>query len=279
MKKEAILDYYIYNGKVLSTQNSEGFDEVSSPSIYEVIRVIDGVPLFFEEHIERMRSSAELLGGNISKDNSEILCEIKRLIDVNKSYNLNIKIVFSKFNQKDNVFLVYFIKSYYPEKEIYEKGVHTILFKSVRENPNIKVLNTGLKGKINRKLEEENAFEALLVNEKGYITEGSRSNIFFVKDNYVYTAPKGDVLLGITRHHIINVCKELNINVIEENIHIAQLNKIDGVFMTGTSVNVLPITSIEHRRYNSVDNNIISRVRNSYLEDMEKYIKKSRKYI
>ena len=116
------------------------------------------------------------------------------------------------------------------------------------------------------------AFEALLVDSNGYIPEGSRSNIFFIKGDTVYTAPKGDVLLGITREYILKTCKELNIRVIEENIHICDLAKLDGAFMSGTSVNVLPIASIDDIKLNSVDNEIIRAVNNGYMDGMEKDI-------
>ncbi len=77
------------------------------------------------------------------------------------------------------VFLVFFIKSFYPPKEYYENGIHTTLFHYERQNPNAKVQIGGdFKMEVAKKLEEEKAFEALLVNQSGYIPEGSRSNMF-----------------------------------------------------------------------------------------------------
>lgn len=272
MLNELCLDYYIVNGKVYSTEKVSISDLISLPSIYEVIRVIDGVPLYVEEHLLRMRKSAELLGFKIKKSDDEILNEIKKLITVNKFPNLNIKLVFSNLNKSNQLFLAYFIKSYYPEKEVYEKGIHTILFNVVRENPNAKIVNMSFKERVKKELQDKNAFEALLVNENGYITEGSRSNIFFVINDKVYTAPEGEVLQGITRERIFKVSKELGIDIIEKHIHIDELKNLDGAFMTGTSVNILPIKTIDEIELDSVNNKIIKELSRGYINDMKKYI-------
>jgi len=273
MTLEAILSYYIYNGQEYTTDNAIGFEKINSPSVYEVIRVIDGVPLYMEEHLYRMKESAKLLGYTIDKKSQQIYDEINRLIEINDYPNMNIKLQCSNFNEDNQVFLVYFIKSNYPSEEVYKRGIHTILYNSKRENPNAKVINSDLREKINKKLQEEDAFEALLVNERNRITEGSRSNIFFVKKDKVYTAPAGAVLLGITRKKIVNLCKDLGIELIEAEVDASSIEDFDGGFMTGTSVNVLPISSVGDTEYPSVNNSIIKKISKGYLEDLEGYIK------
>src|SRR5690606_31821955 len=126
-----------------------------------------------------------------------------------------------------------------------------------RDNPNAKVLVTSFKEDVAKALKEKEAFEALLVNKSGYIPEGSRSNMFFVKGDKVYTAKASEVLIGITRKYIFNVCDKLNIKIVEESIHVDDLDKLDGAFMSGTSVNVLPISSIDNIKLDSVNNRII----------------------
>ncbi|WP_242851711.1 aminotransferase class IV [Caloranaerobacter sp. TR13] len=278
MSNDLYLGFCIINDKVCLTEKVSISDLINSPSIYEVIRVIDGIPLYVEEHLLRMRESAELLGFRIKKSDDEILNEIKKLITVNEFPNLNIKLVFSNLNKSNQLFLAYFIKSYYPEKEVYEKGIHTILFNVVRENPNAKIVNTKFKERVKKELEDKNAFEALLVNEEGYITEGSRSNIFFVIDDKVYTAPEGEVLQGVTRKRILKVSKEIGIEIIKKHIHIDELKNLDGAFMTGTSVNILPIRTINEIELDSVNNKIIKELSIGYINDMQKYIESRKNY-
>ena len=96
--------------------------------------------------------------------------------------------------------------------------------------------------------------------------------MFFVKGDKVYTAKASDVLIGITRKHIFNVCEKLNIKIVEESIHVDDLDKLDGAFMSGTSVNVLPISSIDSIKLNSINNRIIREINQAYIEEMNKYI-------
>ena len=272
MKPEAIEKFYMVNGKLESTNNMEIFKKIERSPIYEVIRVIEGVPLFLEEHLKRMRKSAYIINYPIERTDKEIEEDIERLILQNEVKNLNIKLLCVDIDGIGQVFLTYFIESFYPPVEYYQKGIHTILFHYERENPNAKVQRISFKEEVARQLKEKKAFEALLVNKEGYIPEGSRSNMFFVKGKTIYTAPRGDVLLGITRKYIFDVCRELNIKVVEENINVKDLDKIDGAFISGTSVNVLPISSIDDIKLNSVNNNIIKEVNKAYIDKMEEYI-------
>lgn len=272
MDNEAILNYYMYNSTFLPSCDDRGFVKATSPLIYEVIRIIDGVPIFLEDHLERMRKSAKLIGKTIRRIDEEIKDEIHKLIAANSEYNLNIKLLCGDLDQEEQTFIIYFIRSSYPEKEMYESGIHTILYYLERENPNAKIVNNEIRKRINEEIKKQKAYEALLVNNKDYITEGSRSNMFFVKGSRVYTAPPGDVLLGITRNEIMKICKEENIHVVEEEIHQESLKSLDGAFMTGTSVNVLPITTINNIELHSTSNPIIKRISEGYLRKIQSYI-------
>lgn len=277
MKKEAIKDYVILNGEIIKTEEIEIFEKVEKPPIYEVIRTIDGVPLFLEDHLERMFESANIIGYRIDKDIHEIKNDIKKLILKNNIDKLNIKLLSTDIEGIGKVFLVYNIESFYPPEEYYKDGIHTTIFHHERNNPNAKVLFTSFKENVTKKLEENKAFEALLVNKSGYIPEGSRSNIFFVKGDKVYTAKGTDVLIGITRKHIFNICNKLNIKIVEESIHIDDIRKIDGAFMSGTSVNVLPISSIDDIKIDSINNKIIREIKNTYVTEMNNYISNNKK--
>lgn len=272
MNNEAIQNYYIHNGIVRSVNDDKGFINASGPLVYEVIRVIDGVALFMEDHIKRMRSSAEIIDQTIQKSDSKIEEEISCLIDKNKTHNMNIKLLCYDLDKKEQNFLIYFIKSSYPDSDIYKKGIHTVLYNCERKNPNAKILNIDFKQKVNAEIKKQGAYEALLVNEQGKITEGSRSNIFFVKGDTVYTALQGEVLLGITRNEIMKVCYERGVKVIESDIEVSDLKEFDGVFMTGTSVNVLPISTIENMEYNSVNNHTILNISKGFQSKIESYV-------
>jgi len=275
MKREAILDYFIFNSRPYTTAQMEIFDSLTSLSIYEVIRLIDVVPLYLEEHLKRMRDSAELLGYEIQKTDEDITAEIIWLAQLNQCNNINVKLLCNDLDQKEQSYITYFIESQYPQNEVYEKGIATILFYSERTTPNAKTVNTDLREGVNAAIKSAGAYEGLLVNKDGYVTEGSRSNVFFVKGEKIYTAPAKEVLMGVTRMRIMEACSRLNIPVVEEDVHEDSLGEIDAAFISGTSVNVLPIASIESISFDSMNNAIIKKISACYLEDMKEYLEKN----
>ena len=64
----------------------------------------------------------------------------------------------------------------------------------------------------------------------------------------------------------------MNIKIIEESIHIDDLNKLDGGFMSGTSVNVLPISTIDDIKLDSVNNPIIKEINKEFINQIREYI-------
>ncbi|NBI05923.1 aminotransferase class IV [Senegalia massiliensis] len=275
MNIETNKEFFIYNNEV---SNNKELKLKEGEKVYEVIRVINGVPLFLEEHIERLKKSIDLIGYESQINEESIRENIYKLISKNDEFNMNIKIILNYYGDNfESVFL--FIKSNYPEERIYDEGVATITIKAMRDLPNVKKVNNTFKTKVKEELKQKNAYEALLIDEKGYITEGSRSNMFFIKENEVYTAPKGEVLLGVTRANILKACESLDVNIVEKNLKIEELNNIDGIFMSGTSVGVLPIKVVDDRKYNSAKNRVIKNIRKEYNKRVDEYIKKNKNFL
>ena len=96
--KEIAKDYFLYNGNILPSKKFDIEKATVYPSVYEVIRVIDGVPLFFEEHINRLWDSVKLLGYEQPYDSITIREHILKLLELNKCYNYNVKIVINSLD-------------------------------------------------------------------------------------------------------------------------------------------------------------------------------------
>ena len=84
----------------------------------------------------------------------------------------------------------------------------------------------------------------LLVNEDGNITEGGRTNLFYVKDSVLFTAPLESVLPGVTRQKVIDVAKKMNITLVNKHLHETEVGKVDEMFTSGTSAGVQPIAMV-----------------------------------
>ena len=83
------------------------------------------------------------------------------------------------------------------------------------------------------------------------ITEGSKSNVFFIRKECVMTAPGDKVLKGITREKVISFCNKLNYKLIECPISIDTLPSMEAVFLTGTSPKILPVNRIDQITYST----------------------------
>ena len=87
--------------------------------------------------------------------------------------------------------------------------------------------------------------EAIMLNYKGNIAEGSAENIFIVKNGMIKTPPlTADILDGITRNSVIRLIKSKKRKLVEKNITVNELLKADEVFMTGTAAEVKSVTKI-----------------------------------
>jgi len=265
---------FILNGKIESSDSFDNSFVYDGDSIYEVIRMTRGSPVFFYDHLERLKSSTRLQKRKMLADTSALKKDIISLAKWDNKKHINLKIVYN-YNKGEENYLVYYIEPIYPSAEHYRKGVKGILFYAERPNPASKVINHRLRSSIFHKLILEGAYEALLVNENGLITEGSRTNIFFMRDNTLVTAPENIILSGITRKYILKICSENNIKVEMECVKAGEITGYDAVFMTGTSPLVLPFYCIDDKYFN-VSISLISDLRKLYIEKAEESIRQFR---
>ena len=91
---------------------------------------------------------------------------------------------------------------------------------------------------------DNGADEAIMMDKYGFISEGSGENIFLVKNNIVLTPTTDHCLNGITRQSVIQIAKNLDLEVIEKNIKFEDFVDADEAFFTGTAVEITPVTSL-----------------------------------
>lgn len=265
---EAILKYYLEDGHIEELSNYTKDTEEKERIIYEVFRVASGVPLFYEDHIKRLESSFKLTNKVFSYNYDKIKEYILKLIKANDIKFGNIKLT---FDIKTDTMKIISIKHSYPTEEMYENGVNTIFYHGERTNPNAKIIDTNFRSRVTEEINKNSAFEAILVNNDGYITEGSKSNIFMIKDGILYTSPLEDVLPGVTRGRIINVAKNSNIKFEEKKVNYQDIEKYDAVFISGTSPNILPIAKINDKEFD-VNNKTMRNLMRNFNEDINNYI-------
>ena len=115
--------------------------------------------------------------------------------------------------------------------------------------------------------------EVLLVNEDDLVTEGHRSNIFFVENDTLVTSFEELVLPGITRDKIKHLATDNDIPFLERNIKAAELAGFDASFLSSTSKNVLPVRRIDNINY-SAANPITTKLAVLFDQMVEDHLKK-----
>lgn len=258
---------FILNGDLQPAEIFSNSMVYDGDSVYEVLRMVNGTPIFFSDHMERLETSVKLQKKELLANVSTLRKDTIRLTRSDKKREANMKIVFNYNNNVKN-YLVYFIEPIYPSEDQYKRGVKGIFFFAERKDPESKVINHKLRSSIYHKLILEGAYEAILVNENNLITEGSRSNIFFLKRDKLVTAPDSLILNGITRKHILEICSENKIMVEFNCVNVNDISNYDAVFMTGTSPMVLPFFCINDTSF-SVKFPVIEKLRKLYLKKAE----------
>ncbi|MCK4678128.1 MAG: aminotransferase class IV [Bacteroidales bacterium] len=241
--RDCIGDKFILNDRVLATSEFDKSSLLKGKSLYEVISFYNRKFLYLEDHMHRLQNSARLEKLNIWLPKKEIAEKIESLLRLNNIDQGSVNAVLS-FSEDTN-FTAYINKPDYPDKEQYRQGVKASLFFAERKNPNVKLFDKDFRSKAGRIIRDNELFDVLLVDNNGYITEGSKSNLFFIHDNEILTSPEENVLPGITRKHILELCKRLEIPTLQEKIHFTMLNKMQAIFFTGTTTKVLPVRSVD----------------------------------
>ena len=142
----------------------------------------------------------------------------------------------------------------YLGEEGLRKGIRCKISSFTRHHPNITMIKAKANGNYmnsimaNTEAQQSGYDEAILLDSTGYVAEGSGENIFVVKNGQLFTPALDVALDGITRRTVIQIAKEMGVEVIEKRITRDELYIADEVFFTGTAAEVTPIREIDNRQ-------------------------------
>ena len=101
--------------------------------------------------------------------------------------------------------------------------------------------------------ESKGYHDALMLDYRGYVAEGTGANIFFIKDKDIYTPIPDCFLNGITRQTVIKMATEQGFKITERHILPEEIQNYDEAFLTGTAAEITPIQSIDSVNYKTGD--------------------------
>ncbi|MFN4226680.1 MAG: aminotransferase class IV [Candidatus Ratteibacteria bacterium] len=255
MKSEILL----FNGKKVSEKEinfghlRRGF--LYGDGIFETMISFNKKIFRFEEHWNRMVFGAKICGLDVP---NKKLIE-KLIIDNLKEEFCYIRLnlwrkrpeTISPENQKETNFLI-IIRDFkpYPEK-FYKEGIMCGISKKIKRNnlsviSKIKSLNFLENIILKIEAEKERCDDMIVLDNSGYISEGSVSNIFFVKKDVIHTPScECGCLEGITRKVVFEICEKENIKIKEGRFKIDFLSDCDEIFLTNTLMGIMPVREIK----------------------------------
>lgn len=262
----AIGEWLWYNDALMQTKEFSKPFSANANRIYEVIRIVNGQPLFLSDHFQRFVDSCTKL--NIQTRLTVEVIKERILSVVSSNHLINCNIRFEEILEENYiVFACYGVPFSYPNPEVYLQGVSVGTYSAERPNPHIKqsVVNNKIREAIRVIYEKQKVYEVLLIDHNNCVTEGSRSNVFFVKNNSLVSPPSAGILEGITRKKVLEIALKNNIEVKEEDISIAKLSTYDACFLTGTSPKVLPVSNVNKTSF-QVNHPLVLLIMNKYEE-------------
>ncbi len=224
-------------------------------AVYEVIASYDGNPVFMDEHMARLdRSLKELSFPKISID--QIRSAVIELFNRAKIERAEIYLQISRSvalrnhafpDHSDIQFIMTARNIMEVPENIRQQGAQAITVKDLRWGRcDIKTVQLLYNVLAKQKALDSGVFDAIFVSEDNVVREATSSNLFIVADEKLITHPlTPNILPGVTRAKIIEICGEKNIQINEQFYNKETLLKSNEVFLTGTITEVLSIVEID----------------------------------
>ncbi|MCS7132533.1 MAG: branched-chain-amino-acid transaminase [Aigarchaeota archaeon] len=231
--------------------------------VFEGIRAYNGVVFKLREHIKRLYASAKAIMLEVPMSEEELMNAILETLRRNKLRDAYIRLVITrgvgdlgldprKCKKPTVIIIAEPMLSLY-SKESRLKGI-SLIFSSVRRDRvdatthQIKSMN--YLNSILAKLEAINAGadDAIMLDERGFVSEATAANIFIVKNGKIVTPPTTTgALAGVTRDFVIGLARKLGYEVEERDITPFDTMTADEVFITGTGAEIVPVTKVAGR--------------------------------
>ncbi len=257
--------------------------------VWEGIRLHNSSLVFIEEHLERLFMSAKGISLNIPYTKDEIVKQIKKVLDKNRMIDdVHIRLVISRGDkitpyQNPNanvgpINLVIIPEYKKTDPKIYIDGIKIGRVPNIRPNQEILSPNFNTLSKLNcilASIEANNlGFDEGIMNDiNGNISTCNSTNLFFIKNEIVFTSTGEYCLNGITRGKAIDICKKNNIICRQSNFTFSDIEYCNEAFVTGTFAGIIPVSRLENRNLESNNpGSLVNKIRMLYNQEIKNYL-------
>ncbi len=221
--------------------------------VYEVLPVYQGEPFRLEQHLQRLESSLEAIQIGSPYDREQWQQAMLSLIQANGGGNLSLYLQVTRGRQPQRQHtwsegqlptVVMFCQPMAEDAPL--TGVKAVTLEDIRWR-RCDIKSISLLGAVLLKQEAENqgASEALL-HRGGWLTEGSASNLFIVRDGEILTPPKDALILnGITRDLVFELARRCQLPIREERFNLERLYQADEIWITSSTREISPVLDLD----------------------------------
>ncbi len=218
--------------------------------LFDFLRVLEGVPLFLDKHLDRFFYSANELHMTPVESREEIRALIYELIKRNQASAAGIRLFLTGGDSPNGYLLgvprLIILQQPLPElpKELITPGWTLVTYSYQRQLSHVKSIDYLMAVWLQPWLKEQGANEILYV-DNGFIRENPRSNFFIVSADGKIVTPKDGVLHGVTRSNVLTIADRLGIEVEERDISLDELEFVSEAFISSSTKRVIPVRQID----------------------------------
>lgn len=247
-------------------------------AIYEVAGVLDGKLVDFAHHMERYFNSLDKLGIASPLSQQQVLQAFRKLVELNQ---IDEGLVYMQVTRGEaerdfvwpddiepNVFMFTQHKASI-ENRAAETGVSLASAPDIRwARRDIKSVNLLAQVLAKKTAHDAGAYEALMIDGDGYVTECGSTSFFIVKGDLILTRPlSNDILPGVTRRAVVSLCQREGLRLVENKFTLDDALDADEAFISGASSYILPVIRIDDREISGgKPGNLTRELRQIYIE-------------
>ena len=226
--------------------------------VYELLRVYGGVPFRSAEHLARLARSARALDIVLPFDTARWTAVVTEAVERSGYPESKVYIQVTRgVAPRDHTYstglaptAVITVRAMSPPAEaLYTEGTDVVLVPDLRwDRCDIKSISLLANVLAKQQARKAGAFEAVFVRE-GFVLEGATSNIIVVHESRLLTPPEGPLLLsGVTRAVVLQLARDAGLSVAERPLTKTDVFRAEEVFLTGTTIEILPVVRVDGRR-------------------------------
>jgi len=225
--------------------------------LYETLKLIDGVPVFFEEHLARLEVGIEALGLERPCTPADLAAQICRLAEASdvRDGACRLLVTAGPPDGRPGLLIATDVRVF-PDRPL-----HVVTFRGVRVSAQFKAMTVMQSYLAQQAALKAGADDAILVDDEGRIFEGATSNVFILRHGGLLTTPAaGAILPGVMRAEVEKLAGEAGISLVEAYASVDQLKPDDAMILTSSVRGIVPVDTVDGRPLR-VDAELVERLR------------------